>query len=220
LLVSSLRTCFGYQPIAAALALGAVLAGAGCQQPDPSGRLSSSTAPVIYGEDDRFDVYAFEDADWASRVADFTVALMSASNLDASNPDDIQFGTGTLGSELDLCDGERFADQETAAFCSGALIAPDLVLTAGHCINESRCVSTRFVFDYYMADASARHTVTSEDVFGCSEVIAHAAGGSLDYAVVKLDREAAGRVPASVARRFATRSMAPSKPSAPVTAPR
>ena len=47
-----------------------------------------------------------------------------------------------------MCPDERFAAQPANADCSATLIAPDIMLTAGHCINS--CGDSRFVFDYYV----------------------------------------------------------------------
>ncbi len=174
---------------------------AACQS--PSSPTSSTTSPVVYGDDDREDVYAFADTAWADSVAGFTAAMMSPSTLNMSNPDDIQLNADTLTASFGVCADERFANQLTAGDCSATLIAPDVVLTAGHCISDSTCAGTRFVFDYYMTDETTLQTIGSEDVFSCDSILARAGGGSLDFAVVKLDREATGRTPATVAKSAA-----------------
>lgn len=33
-----------------------------------------------------------------------------------------------------MCAGERFTDQPAGSFCPVALVGPDLMLTAGHCL--------------------------------------------------------------------------------------
>lgn len=43
----------------------------------------------------------------------------------------------------------RFLDQPTAGFCTGFLIAPDILVTAGHCIqNEEDLKNAVWIFDY------------------------------------------------------------------------
>jgi MYXO-CTERM domain-containing protein len=180
----------------AATLTSAVLASA-CTDPIAT----STEQPVVYGEDDRQDVYAFGDPAWAARAAEVSAALISTSDINATNPNAIQLDARTLQQELNLCAGERFADQLTAAWCSATLIAPDLVLTAGHCV--SSCSGVSFVFDYYMDDATTRHTITSDDVYACQQIVVRQVGGA-DYAVVRLDRNVVGRTPATVAEVAAT----------------
>jgi hypothetical protein len=163
---------------------------------EPAGSLEQ---PVVYGQDHRRDVYDYGDQAWAASVAGFTAAMMGG-GIDMSNPNDVGFDNGTL-EEGGVCSDERFAKQITAAFCSSTLIAPDLVITAGHCISPSSCAGRHFVFDYYMTSATKLHTVTKDDVYDCAEVVAHALDNGLDYAIVRLDRAVVGRTPALVDAR-------------------
>lgn len=153
---------------------------------------------VVYGNDDRTDVFAHADSTLVSRAAESTVALMNPSDFDDSNPQNVTFPGSTLGQSRNLCSSERFRDDPTAAFCSGTLIDDDLVLTAGHCITSaSSCNNTRFVFNYYRDGASSLQTVTTEDIFACTSIVAReqgtVGGQNLDYAVVRIDRPATPR---------------------------
>src|SRR4051812_30202915 len=76
---------------------------------------------VIYGDDDRQDYYQV-DTMWKSK-ADSTVALMRASSLDTQGTV-TNIKTQAYGPSMGLCTTEPFFDQETAAFCSGFLVAP------------------------------------------------------------------------------------------------
>jgi hypothetical protein len=177
----------------ARLALCALVFGFGCA---PRERPAPARNEVVYGIDDRMDPYAYGDQAWALEVVGFSAALVKPSDIDASNPSDIQLEVGTLADEWEVCSDERFADQITAAYCSATLIAPDLVLTAGHCVDASDCANTRVVFDYYMVDATTLHTITSDDVYSCDEVLAHQLGGGFDHTIMRLDRDVVGRTPA------------------------
>jgi MYXO-CTERM domain-containing protein len=154
--------------------------------------------PVIYGDDDRRDVYDFPDEDWAEQAAGFSAVMIPLTNIDQSAPGDVFLYSSTL-AEQGICPDERFADQLTAGRCSATLIAPDLVLTGGHCISPGFCSELGFVFDYSMVDQETLHTITSDDVYACEEVVVRETD-DIDYAVVRLDREVVGRTPARVKR--------------------
>ncbi|MBN2197199.1 MAG: trypsin-like peptidase domain-containing protein [Polyangiaceae bacterium] len=163
--------------------------------PESVGR---DVAPVVYGEDDRLEPFEVADIEFADRVRGFAVALMDASALDASDPNAVRFLGETL-TEWGACPDERFARELTLAWCSGTLIGPDLILTAGHCVtNEWDCSSVRFVFGYEYG-ATGQRTTTAADVYRCAEIIAREyTAGHLDYAVVRTDRTVVGREPAVV----------------------
>ncbi len=160
--------------------------------------IGTQEKPVIYGTDNRQDVYAHADATLRARAQQATVALMRPSDFNAANPNNVTFNGSTLGSTYNLCTTERFRDDPTAAFCSGTLIDDDLVLTAGHCVTgASDCTNTRLVFNYYRPAAGALQTVTTADIFSCSSIVARQQGTvngqNLDYAILRLDRSAAPR---------------------------
>jgi hypothetical protein len=144
---------------------------------------------VIYGIDDRTEVFQL-DAGPDSDDADSVVALFRAS--DVSNNGD---GTSTLrtvdfGTAQNLCAGERFREQPTGAFCSGFLVAPDIIATAGHCVNAGNVTTVRFVFGFRMRDASAAQTVIDNgEIYRGVAVVGHqlAANGP-DWALIRIDR--------------------------------
>jgi MYXO-CTERM domain-containing protein len=164
-------------------------------------KLAGSEKPVVYGEDDREDVYAYADQVWAARAAEYSAAIIGADSLDMTDPNNVVVVADTLTEAFGVCSDERFGPQLTAANCSATLIAPDLVLTAGHCITASTCSDWSFVFDYYMTSETELHTITADDVYPCAEVVVRAQQSSprnLDYAIVRLDRPVVGRTPAVV----------------------
>lgn len=181
--------------LGAALCIGSA---GGCG--DPSGHyVGERQSPVIYGNDDRQDLFEYTDQAWAEDVAEFTVALMSEEVVDVSPEGVVTFMASTL-EETGMCADDRFAQQLAAAFCSGTLIAPDLVLTAAHCVpDESACASTRFVFGYRMDGPATLHGVTAADVFSCAEVLVYEQDFDyIDHAIVRLDRPT-GRTSARLA---------------------
>lgn len=143
---------------------------------------------VIYGEDDRQDYFQVESA-WKTK-ADATVALMRASSLEVQGTQ-TKIKSVPYGQGLGLCTSEPFFEQETAAFCSGFLVAPDTVVTAGHCVRtQQSCDATKFVFGFRLDVAGVLpSTIDSDHVFNCSQMVYSVANPTgEDFAVVKLDR--------------------------------
>lgn len=163
--------------------------------------------PVVYGTDDRTDVYAHPSAELRALAQRSIVALMYSRHVDASNPMSVTFPSRTLAVKESLCAGERFAEDPTAAYCSGTLIDDDLVLTAGHCVETAaECADTKIAFNYYRDSATSLAPATSEDIFQCASIVTRenrtlADGTELDYEIIRIDRAAAPRfAPASVRR--------------------
>ena len=162
------------------------------------------TAPVIYGEDDRREVFNHPSEDLRSIARSSIVALIPTSRIDRDDATGkYQLRTTSLkaelmvSDELVLCDDEPFANQPVAASCSGVLISEDLVLTAGHCISEWRpCDSFRYVFNYFLDGPNELAFIGDEDVYSCARVVleSDAPTNALtpDFAIIELDRPIAG----------------------------
>jgi V8-like Glu-specific endopeptidase len=175
---------------------------AGCGGPgaefDEGPTQGAADKAVVYGRDNRTDVYAHSDATMRARAQDSTVALMTAEDIEVSSAGAVKLKGTDLAASHNLCAGERFGTDPTAAFCTGTLIDDDVVLTAGHCIPSAReCENTRFVFRYYRTSATELQTVTSADVFACSNIIVRqqrdTPQGPQDFALIRLTRKATPR---------------------------
>lgn len=154
---------------------------------------------VSYGEDDRLDLCQVEDEN-ILKLADSTVALFESADL-IPDPPNKQFGLGTepLGKSKGLCPEERFYDQEAGATCSGFLVAPDLVMTAGHCLMSITCARTRFVFGFAIRkDGGSPKTAPTSEVYSCAKILDSRFARKRkdpDWALVKLDRPVEGHAP-------------------------
>ena len=90
------------------------LAAVGCGSPTDGGSvpgsdsLGESQTPVVYGNDNRTDVYAHPNATLRALAQQSTVALMQPGRLNTSNPNNVIFNANTLGVSLNLCSTERF----------------------------------------------------------------------------------------------------------------
>lgn len=158
----------------------------------------NAASNVIYGEDDRIDMYQVEDPALKD-IARSTLALVRGSKLE-EHKDYFLLKSEEFGLAYGLCLGERFEKQGIAAFCSASLIGPDLVLTAGHCIRT--CGSEKFVFDFAINQEGDNPDIISKNsVYSCKEIVARELENTkdgLDYAIVRLDREVNDRMPLSL----------------------
>lgn len=158
---------------------------------------------VIYGTDDRHDVYEELDPDRVA-LARSTCGLMLPSQLTNNGN-----GTYTISTSaytkfgVPACAEEPFGNQPVAAFCTGFLVGDDLIATAGHCFDEDDVSFVHFVFGFEMLDAGTPVTVVNANqVYYGIEVVGRALGGGLDYAVIRVDRPvtAPGAVPLRIRR--------------------
>jgi len=166
--------------------------------------------PIIYGTDDRREVYVLTDPGLLALAAS-TVALVDSADVSPQGDGTyLVNGAPTLGVARRLCSGEPFADQPTAAFCTGFLVSPDRIATAGHCIDASSCGSTTFVFGYQMLGAATpRLQFAASDVFTCAQVVDRVQSATNDWAVVRLDRAVTDREPLALRRTGAVALGAP-----------
>lgn len=150
------------------------------------------TPKVIYGEDNRHDVYQLQRADIRD-IADSTVALIPVYSLVNNGQGLVDIKTDQFGREMNLCKDEAFYEQPTAANCSGSLVGADLIATAGHCVSTANCDRYAYVFGFKMLnEGSAQVSVAEEEVYSCKEIVAREYSNGADYALVRLDRPVRG----------------------------
>jgi hypothetical protein len=143
----------------------------------------------IYGNDDRHEFYEVANP-LLRRHFQSVVALFQKDYYKATF-NGIDLAPVTPIKEQNLCPTERFADQISAASCTGALVAPNIVLTAGLCFQTVEdCKSLVVAFDYLIpAPGHMPTSIPSSKVYGCKRVIAREVKKTgLDYALVELDR--------------------------------
>lgn len=190
--------------------------------------------PVIYGEDQRQDIYQISD-ELLLKLASATAAVVpsefliypqqdagGAENLEAWTQDLrppftmapepradvsdlVRLDTLPYSSKFNLCRDEPFFHQSViSAQCSGTLVGPNLILTAGHCIrNDEHCKQMSFVFDFQIKKKGAiPQFVPHGSVYRCAKVIARVRDSwpGADWALLKTDRQVLNRDPLPVNR--------------------
>lgn len=95
---------------------------------------SATDNKVIYGEDDRLDVFETTDS-LHFELSKSTAAMIGGSSINMDGA--LAVVTGSTLAQRGICASAKFADQITAANCSGFLVGEDLLVTAGHCIKSA-----------------------------------------------------------------------------------
>lgn len=196
--------------VSAALALTATACGPETYEPQDAPALASDQKAVVYGTDDRENVRDHGTAAHREMArAVMLVTDVSRVNINATT------GAATLTLRNGpLCAGEAFEAERAGGNCSAFLVAPDRIMTAGHCLDANRdgtlsanerttfCDNARFVLDFDReADgpngAVRTHALDSNDIYRCGEIInatlddtstEDRGRGDLDFAVIRLNR--------------------------------
>ena len=156
---------------------------------------------VVYGSDDRIDLYQ-TDSRALKSLAESTVALFQAGDV-AADGGRAKLSVQNYGERMGLCKEEPFYEQPMGAFCSGSLVAPDVIMTAGHCVpTAEECANIKFVFGFAVTEKDKMPTtVAAGDVYGCKELLGREqVNDGADWALVRLDRKVAGHKPLKLNR--------------------
>jgi len=164
---------------------------------------------VIYGDDNRVDYYQVQDSNWLRKI-DSTVVLIQSSKLTEFDSNHYRAESKPFSEWLSpMCETERFGNQPVAGFCSGSLVAPDIIMTAGHCIrSDLSAKNTSYVFDFHLSSENADATlIKKENVYrGVSLITSFVANNGADYALIRLERPVTNREPLALNRAERTRA--------------
>jgi len=174
---------------------------------DPSEELKPNfRTNVIYGEDNRKDWYEVLDSN-LKEAARATVGIFDSRSIRTVDGSEL-----IETRNLRLCPTEKFYTQKIAAFCSGFLVGPDLVLTAGHCVEtETQCKDLKFIFDFALPTKTHNSSRTSRDkIYSCANLVARDfTNKNQDWALIRLDRSVLDRRPLDVERRVSATKGSP-----------
>ncbi|WPU63537.1 trypsin-like serine peptidase [Peredibacter starrii] len=154
---------------------------------------------VIYGQDNRNEVYNYTNQSIVE-LSKSTVALVKKNEMSWDGTY-YRIPLKSYGSALQLCSNEKFYEQPTAAFCSGFLIAPNKIVTAGHCITSKKdCDNTVFIFNYRLVDKTNFYS-GFKNIYTCKRVLGQQLQkGGVDFAVIELDEDVEGIAPLKLAQ--------------------
>ena len=166
----------------------------------PFGETGKELPRGLYGEDNRLDV---KDAEGIEDFVRATAVMIPKVNIRGNKV----YGY-TLREKLEkkfasynFDENVKFLDQPTCAGCTGFLIAPDIIVTAGHCIKSIEDAKDFvWIFDYTnelnYIKSKKYIEVNPDDVYEVSEILDayFEKGENNDYSILKLDRKSS-RIP-------------------------
>lgn len=166
---------------------------------------AQTDSKLVYGPDDRLDVYEVTDQMLLSLVASTCTLIQAGSLTPGANDTFISSPGAYTNLGLPPCSDEPFKDQRPLGFCSGFLVGNDLIATAGHCLLTD-ITSTQFVFGHDMLDATTDVTTfDASQVYTGVEIVDRVLVGSEDWMLVRVDRtvDAPGAIPLPIRREGA-----------------
>lgn len=115
--------------------------------------------------------------------------------------DSVNWSSDNLG----FCADTKFAGQPHLANCSASLIAPDIILTAAHCVDDAKkgCGDFKIVFDYAMGEDLK--IIKKDLVYECKKVLYHNFDPTMqadDIAIVQIDRKVTDRRPVKISKAY------------------
>mgnify|MGYP003608071550 CR=1 FL=1 len=167
-------------------------------------KIKSKIDEAIYGDDNRIFV---EESGYsrAELFARSTAAKIPTSALKKEFGGLLYSVTGkSLQLNNRVCEDENLAKETVLSTCSAFLVAPDLLLTAGHCIrSEVDCANSSWVFDFkksLIPGDGVKAYFSPDEVYSCASIVHReykpsAADGKLDYALIRLNKEVFDRSP-------------------------
>lgn len=158
---------------------------------------AQTTGRVVYGEDNRVDVFESTNSMYVE-LSKSTAAMIDSSQIKKQSNGLCKIQGQTL-EERGMCPTERFIKQSTAANCSGFIVSDKYLVTAGRCIKtQADCDKYSWVFDYKV-DHSAQSIVVVDQrsVYSCKKIMERSLDNSTkdDFAVIELDRAVTDRRP-------------------------
>jgi hypothetical protein len=166
--------------------------------------IAENIPKVFYGNDDRYNIENSPDPRFQIKGLSVAQMIPNDSFKPAFNGVLNQVLVKPLYERFSVCRDERFAEDISAGKCSGFLVAPDLLVTAGHCVwGQSSCDENKWVFDFrndfiYNGGNPDLAFVSSDDIYGCKEVVNRKYARETtknDFALIRLDRPVTDRKP-------------------------
>ena len=157
---------------------------------------------VIYGEDNRVEVLEANKL-WQNKARAVAIQVpvveMGISKILGGR----KLGSRTFrqantsedkesGQVITLCGDPKFADQPNPGNCTGFLVAPDLLVTAGHCVRDQQaCLDGEWIFDFQTdINGKVDLDIPADRVYSCKRIIRSMLPdeSGMDFSLIQLDR--------------------------------
>lgn len=150
---------------------------------------------VIYGEDGRVEIDLYPNSDFVKKGNAVAIRIPTK-DLRPLTSSYFSFPDIPIQDSRHLCDGIAFNDQPSPGDCTGFLIGPKTLVTAGHCMrNLGDCEKQSWVFRF-KANSTAFET---SQIYSCKNIISQKYNNTdyehADYAVIELDRDVVDATP-------------------------
>ena len=164
---------------------------------------------IVYGQDNRKDVKNLKDVRAKKLTKSIAGRIFKYALSDEGNHYSIE-EFKTLSESMNVCSGERFENQPTIVDCTGFLISPNLLATAGHCIVNpgqslrngfsQNCEFYSWIFDFNIDknQSLSFKNISKSRVYNCKKVVSAKYTDDEDFAVIELDRVVEGRTPLEI----------------------
>jgi S1-C subfamily serine protease len=145
----------------------------------------------IYGDDNRR--YIDEGTVLERKLGRSVLAQVPLYKIISQDQTSVMFDVSTPDTALNICQEEKFSSDSMLSSCSGFLVAPDLLMTAGHCLKDKTdCQKNLWLLDY---DQSQKEFKKDQIVY-CKEIVD--SNALTDYALVRLSRAVVDRAPLKI----------------------
>jgi V8-like Glu-specific endopeptidase len=175
-------------------------------------RSAGERGRAIYVKDDRIEAadvgakVVHPKISAVQRSVKATAALINRSKLQSTQSGwRLQLEPFRPFAGLPLCQNESFAKQRVGSYCTAFLIAPNLVATAGHCIDwgnvdvsDPSRNTYAIVFGFELRNGAERQDFTQDEVYQIGRIIERYREGNnetlRDFAVLELQESVAPRI--------------------------